>query len=221
MRLLSHGNKGGIWSSTILTLMRRNAKRRRRHCARKKPVGTVVAVDPQNCTVDIKKRGDTCEIHPRAIFEFSVIGPGSMPDSLFRFGEQISDTAEPIGRLHSARYDLLSQQPPRFHSLALSHGGDIKTVAVELARDLDCSYLAIQGPPGTGMTYVGSHMIHALATAGKSDAWFVGFCGIQSAFQFSLTMELNRYQSRKKQNACMKRTSKNRWKRTIVMNSWR
>ena len=33
--------------------------------------------------------------------------------------------------------------------------------------DLDRTTLAIQGPPGSGKTYVGAHMIRALVRAGK------------------------------------------------------
>ena len=131
------------------------------------PVGSVVVVDLKSCTIDIKKRRDTLEKHSDAVFEFSHIGPGSMPESLFAFGTQVA-TATRIGRaIENARYDLLSGRLPRFQSLTLPYDGDIKTVAVDLAKDLANSYLAIQGPPGTGKTHVGSHMIYELAKAGK------------------------------------------------------
>ena len=48
-----------------------------------------------------------------------------------------------------------------------SKGSDTVQVAIDLALDLDASCLAIQGPPGSGKTYVGSQMILALSKSGK------------------------------------------------------
>ena len=131
------------------------------------PVGSVVEVDLRACTIDIKKRKDTVSLHPSSAFEFRYIRPGSMPESLFALGEQIANAARTDENLRSVRLDLLSQHRPRFRSLQLPRVGDFKEVAIELAHDLDHSYLAIQGPPGSGKTFVGSHMIYALAKAGK------------------------------------------------------
>ena len=131
------------------------------------PVGSVVEVNLRECTIDIKKRKDTASVHPTAVFEFLHIRPGSMPESLFKFGEQVAAAVKNGTDLQTARFDLLTSRPPRFRTLSLPRDGDFKDVAIELARDLDHSYLAIQGPPGSGKTFVGSHMIHALAKSGK------------------------------------------------------
>lgn len=131
------------------------------------PIGSVVGINLRERTIDIKKRKDTSRFHPPAVFEFQYIRPGSMPDSLFRLGEQVAGAANKRTEVLTARFDLLSKRPPRFRSLHLPRDGEFKDVAIELARDLDNSYLAIQGPPGSGKTYIGSHMIFALAKSGK------------------------------------------------------
>ena len=130
-------------------------------------VGSVVEINLRDCTIDIKKRDDTADVHPSAVFEFLHVRPGSMPESLCRFGEQVAAAAKNNVEPRSARFDLLTSRPPRLQTLSLPRDGDFKDAAIELARDLDYSYLAIQGPPGSGKTYVGSHMIFALAKSGK------------------------------------------------------
>jgi hypothetical protein len=67
----------------------------------------------------------------------------------------------------SARYDLLAKRAHRLKTLPLPFGVDQKDAAIQLAFDLDNSVLPIQGPPGAGKTYIGSHMIAALARKGK------------------------------------------------------
>lgn len=146
-----------------------------------KPVGSVDHVDLRERLIGIKKRKDTVEVHPYSVFEFKHIRPGSMPLSLFMLGEQLA-AAKAGKAVKSSQYDLLSSQIPRFKSLSLPREGDSVEVAVELAEDLDNSYLAIQGPPGTGKTYIGSHMIHALARKGKR----VGVCAVSHAVMINL-----------------------------------
>jgi uncharacterized protein len=125
-------------------------------------VGQVAKIDQLECIIDIKKRGDSVDVHPSAVFAFDYISPGSMPESLLEFGRQLFDNPA-----NSGRHDLLARRPPRLTTLSLPASGDQKELAIRLAFDLDNSYLPVQGPPGAGKTYIGSHMIAALARAGK------------------------------------------------------
>ena len=70
--------------------------------------------------------------------------------------------------------DLLERRTPR-----LAHDGsplpppdraDMVGTVERALRDLDRTYLAIQGPPGSGKTHVGSHVVARLVT----DGWRVG-----------------------------------------------
>ena len=85
-----------------------------------------------------------------------------MPESLLEFARQVIR-----GETQSGAVRLTSQAPPRLKTLALPSEGDQIDVAIRLAADLDHSVLPIQGPPGSGKTYIGSHMIAALSRAGK------------------------------------------------------
>lgn len=125
-------------------------------------IGTMAAINLVNGTLDIKKRGDAVGIHPSAVFGFTLIRPTPMPESLLEFGRQLLR-----GDQQSARYDLLARRPPRLKTLSLPLAGNTKETAIQLAFDLDHSVLPIQGPPGAGKTFVGSHMIAALARSGK------------------------------------------------------
>ncbi len=131
-------------------------------------IGTVDTIDTDSRTIDVKKTAVSVDIHPYSVFEFRFIDPGEMPSSLFRFGEQVAVAAKNGTAIQSARVDLLQRNPPKLKSRLLPHiGSDTVQVAIDLALDLDSSCLAIQGPPGSGKTYVGSQMILALAKSGK------------------------------------------------------
>ena len=71
--------------------------------------------------------------------------------------------------------DLVRRQPPRLRTLAnlpaVPSGPDGYINAITAAvKDLDHSYLAVQGPPGSGKTYVGAHVLARLV----ADGWKVG-----------------------------------------------
>ena len=125
-------------------------------------VGSVAAIDLEKCTLDIKKRADSIDIHPSAVFAFEYIRPDPMPESLLEFGRQLLRKNP-----RSARYDLLCRRPPRLKSLRLPASGELKEAAIRLAFDLDRGTLSIQGPPGAGKTFIGSQMIISLSRAGK------------------------------------------------------
>ena len=56
----------------------------------------------------------------------------------------------------SAVMDILLRCDPRTRSgTALPHGGDVADDVIKALLDLDSSYLAVHGPPGTGKTYTG------------------------------------------------------------------
>ncbi|MDI2037221.1 TM0106 family RecB-like putative nuclease [Paenarthrobacter nitroguajacolicus] len=71
--------------------------------------------------------------------------------------------------------DLVRRQPPRLRSHAalpaVPSGPDGYIDAITAAvKDLDHSYVAVQGPPGSGKTYVGAHVLARLV----ADGWKVG-----------------------------------------------
>ena len=130
-------------------------------------IGYVAAIDFDQCTLDIRKRGDSVSIHPDAVFRFSWVNPEPMPESLLDFGRQVVTAHSQGHELLSARYDLLCRYSPRLRTLSLPTGDDQRQAVIQLVFDLDNSVLPIQGPPGSGKTFIGSHMISALARSGK------------------------------------------------------
>jgi len=130
-------------------------------------IGTLVDLDLTTCTIDIKKRGDSADVHPSSIFAFSRVGPEPMPESILEFGKAVVQSIGGEDKLKSARFDLLLRRPPRLKSLSLPMQGEKCSIAIALANDLDNSTLAIQGPPGAGKTFIGSNMITDLARRGK------------------------------------------------------
>ncbi|MFJ5955312.1 TM0106 family RecB-like putative nuclease [Paenarthrobacter sp. NPDC092416] len=71
--------------------------------------------------------------------------------------------------------DLVRRQPPRLRTLTHlppvppGPNGYIDAITAAV-KDLDHSYLAVQGPPGSGKTYVGAHVLARLV----ADGWKVG-----------------------------------------------
>ena len=130
-------------------------------------VGSLAALDLVECTIDIKKKKVTADIHPSSVFGFKRVRPDPMPQSLLAFGRIVAESIGNEDSLRSARYDLLSRRPPRLNSLALPLSGENRDIAIELVNDMDCTTLAIQGPPGAGKTFVGGNMIVDLARSGK------------------------------------------------------
>ena len=137
-------------------------------------VGSVSFIDSANGILDIKKSGKAVDVHPTSVFVHDNIRPDPMPESLCELGKILIEHREQLNDLNSARYDLLAKNVPRLKGVTLPLAGDFVDVATKVASALDNSVLPIQGPPGAGKTYVGSHMIAELAKAGKK----IGVCAI-------------------------------------------
>jgi predicted RecB family nuclease len=130
-------------------------------------IGTVANIELADGIVDIRKRQDSVDVHPHAVFTHTYFNPEPMPESLLSFADTVIQAHKEGHHLQNARYDLLAKRPPLLKTLALPLDGPAQQAAVQLVFDLDQSVLAIQGPPGTGKTHVGSEMIAALAKAGR------------------------------------------------------
>lgn len=126
-------------------------------------VGTAAGFNLREGILDIKKRGAAVDVHPSEVFTFERIRPAPLPESILEFAKSVAQ--DPRMTPRNARYDLLSKQTPRLKTLHLPLTLEPKEAAIQLAFDLEDSVLPIQGPPGAGKTFIGSHMIAALAKA--------------------------------------------------------
>ncbi|KJX75288.1 TM0106 family RecB-like putative nuclease [Mycobacterium lepromatosis] len=73
---------------------------------------------------------------------------------------------------HTALVDILLRRAPRTHSGApLPRSTDTVADITAAVMDLDSSYLAVHGPPGTGKTHTAAHVITQLVS---NHAWRIG-----------------------------------------------
>lgn len=132
-------------------------------------LGSVVAIDGEARTVDIKKRGNTAAIHPDAVFAHEVFRTDVMADALLRLGDYVQQHGvEGTGAYRAAR-DLLLRRKPGLAGESWHLPGESPLQrAVRLARGLTSGVLAIQGPPGAGKTFTAARMICELVKHGKT-----------------------------------------------------
>ena len=135
--------------------------------------GSVVAVSQEERWIDIKKRMDSADIHPEAVFSHKVVDAAVLANALVRLGEYvIAHGIEGPGPFLTAR-DLLMRRGPRIGGQAMQQAGELTVDAARrLALALEGGVLPIQGPPGAGKTFTGARMICSLVQAGKK----VGIC---------------------------------------------
>ena len=133
--------------------------------------GSVAAIDLKALTVDIKKRGDTADVHPTSVFTYKNIREKELADSLDRIGSWVADHGMDAPGPYRAGRDLLLRRPPRLKAGAprqlLDPRKELVSETRRLALQLDRGILPIQGPPGAGKTYTGARMICALLGEGK------------------------------------------------------
>jgi uncharacterized protein len=140
----------------------------RLHLSQAQELGTVAAVSVENGTIDIKKRGDTAAIHPRAAFVHDLVRTDVMADALSRLGAHVADNGVAGFGAYRAARDLLLKLPPRLGEVPLQLNGESASeAAVRVATKLTSGVLPIQGPPGAGKTFTAARMICALVQAGK------------------------------------------------------
>jgi predicted RecB family nuclease len=133
--------------------------------------GTVVAIDFSARTVDIKKTKKTAELHPGAVYLWDrPYDVDDQKDAIFRIGEWVADTGiDATGNYRAAR-DLMLRRAPRLRDnetvLPLPMEAP-EASANRIARAMQDTVFAIQGPPGAGKTYTGARMICQLVKQGR------------------------------------------------------
>ena len=135
-------------------------------------IGEVHSIDDHAGEIVIK-RGIKRDVPATttSLIPFENISPKQLQQSLRRVARWvIANEIESDGPYRAAR-DLLTRQPPRFRPPQRERlrrsGEDAQQAARRLIKALNCSYLAIQGPPGSGKSTVGAEMIVDLAIEGK------------------------------------------------------
>lgn len=110
---------------------------------------------------------------PNALINKTHIPTTSKQSALLQLANEIADAWQtPLNPApeNPAIMDLLMRRPPKLKgltSLPKANPDDFLPSVIEAVKALDGSVLAIQGPPGSGKTYLGSRTILELVKAGK------------------------------------------------------
>jgi predicted RecB family nuclease len=133
--------------------------------------GTLVRIDESSRTIDLKRGKKSEKLHPTALIPHNYIDSDKQVESLMRISSWVVENGiSNEANVFQAARDALLHRAPRITGTtveALSAAFSPLEAAKELALALDSSILPIQGPPGSGKTYTGAHMILALVNAGK------------------------------------------------------
>ena len=133
--------------------------------------GKVAFIDNVEGLIDLRRGNAQPAPTPTSLIPFEFFAPKPKPESLQRLAGWVLDHGCDGAGPHRAARDLLTRRPPRLGQEAgtplLSEGEDAQVAARRLVAAMDHSYLAIQGPPGSGKSTVGAEMIVDLVAAGK------------------------------------------------------
>jgi uncharacterized protein len=135
--------------------------------------GKVIAVNGNSIIFERDARYENMSLESNAIFEYEWIPPGNKPEVVGDLIEQLAASwggpdSEP--KIKHPAMDLLLRKPPRLRTLSSlpKIQDEDYLAAISLAvQDLDSSVLAIQGPPGSGKTFLGSRLIKQLVDQGN------------------------------------------------------
>jgi uncharacterized protein len=132
-------------------------------------LGSIDAISIEERWVDIKKRVDSADLHPEAIYAHNVIDTKVLANALVRLGEWVADNGiDGDGPFRAAR-DILMRRSPRIGGQEIQRKDELSLeAALRVAGAIEGDVFPIQGPPGAGKTYTGARMICALAQAGKT-----------------------------------------------------
>lgn len=142
-------------------------------------------IDHANCTVVFSVSGKAANVRPTAVFRHQVVKCKPIENSLLTFAESVRDHGFQTTGPYAAALQLLLRLPPRrlgsglefekrsvttISALTPNLGGPLRKpqepvleAAKRVCGELDRGVLPIQGPPGSGKTYVGARAIAELA----------------------------------------------------------
>ena len=133
--------------------------------------GTVESLDDEACVLELRLGTRYPPPTATSLIQMPFMRLSPRPESLQRLAQWVIENGcDADGDFRAAR-DLLMRRLPRVsgspEGVALQQGENPQHAARRLVLALDHSYLALQGPPGSGKSSVGAEMIVDLVAAGK------------------------------------------------------
>jgi predicted RecB family nuclease len=132
-------------------------------------VGKIHDLDPDAGTIDFRRGTSQPAPTPTSLIPGRPLPTSPKPEAIERLARSVIEhNIDGDGAFRAGR-DLLMERAPRLvdGQPLVTEGEDSQAAARRLVVLLDESYLAIQGPPGSGKTTVGGEMIVDLVQAGK------------------------------------------------------
>ncbi|MEI9850103.1 MAG: TM0106 family RecB-like putative nuclease [Sphingomonas sp.] len=134
------------------------------------PAGEIVSIDEERRIVELKLGPTRNRLETgAALIPEGPVGDKPLREAIYRYAEAAAAGDE--GRF-AAITAILRRDPPRLTgrpegAALVPDGIDATEGAIAALRQLDHSYLLVQGPPGAGKTYTSSQAIVALLAEGR------------------------------------------------------
>ncbi len=137
----------------------------------RKAAGSVFLLDDVAGIIDLRLGTGSPVPTPTSLIPYDLVRPQPKPESLQRLARWVIEHGIDVPGEYRAARDLLLRATPRTaqpEGNSLTADGEApQDAARRLVEALDQSYLAIQGPPGSGKSWTGAEMIADLVEAGK------------------------------------------------------
>jgi len=136
-----------------------------------KGVGKIVSIDDLSGQVYLRRLAKAQIPHPTALISCDSINADELRDSLLRLASRVVDHGITASGSFQAARDLLLRRPPNLRGETIesvrAKSESLTEAGKCLALALDNSVLPIQGPPGSGKTYIGARMVLELVQNGR------------------------------------------------------
>ncbi|WP_281227913.1 TM0106 family RecB-like putative nuclease [Flavobacterium aquiphilum] len=130
--------------------------------------GEIIEIDELQGIIKLKKGPSIKDMHPHTIIKFEQFSTKDKEENLIRFAEWIvANGFENDLPDYKVTRDLLLNELPKLTQPLIGTANNLLEKSIDWATKLDSSYLPIQGPPGAGKSFTGSHMIFDLIKKGK------------------------------------------------------
>lgn len=131
-------------------------------------LGSIHEVDIDRGILQIKKGPTKIDLpHPSSVISLENINSSTKEEAIIRLAEWVvANCVDNAAKTYRAARQLLMNTPPSL-TKPLTPTKDILKRTLDFATKLDHSYLPVQGPPGAGKSFTGSHLIVQLVQKGK------------------------------------------------------